>query len=202
MLLIGGSGHAKVIMDCLEQGSVKGIFDDNKDLHELNGIAVIHGYDPAFLSHEQMIVSIGRNATRKKIVQKIRHSFGKAIHPSAIISPSASIGDGTVVLHGSIIQADAKIGKHCIINTAATIDHDCHLGDYVHISPNATISGTVTIGTGTWVGAGATVVNNIAIGKGCIIGAGAVVTKNIPDYSMAVGVPAKIIKTLNRDFDE
>lgn len=197
MLLIGGSGHAKVIMDCLEQGSVKGIFDDNKELQTLNGVSVIHGYDPAFLPQEQVIVSIGSNATRKKIVQKIKHAFGKAIHRSAIISPSATIGEGTVVLHGSIIQADAQIGKHCIINTAATIDHDCKLGDYVHISPNATISGTVSIGEETWIGAGATVINNITIGKSCIIGAGSVVIKDIPDFCMAVGNPAKIIKKLN-----
>lgn len=202
MLLIGGSGHAKVIMDCLKQGSIKGIFDDNKDLKELNNIPVIHSYDADFLPEETVIISIGKNSTRKKIAQNTKHAFGNAIHHSAIISPSAKIDTGTVILQGSIIQADATIGKHCIINTAATVDHDCRLGDYVHISPNATLSGTVSIGEGTWIGAGATVINNITIGKGCVIGAGAVVTKNIPDYSLAVGIPAKIIKTLNRDFDE
>jgi sugar O-acyltransferase (sialic acid O-acetyltransferase NeuD family) len=197
MLLIGGSGHAKVIMDCLEEGSVKAIFDDNKELHQLKNVNVIHGYDPNHLQQEALIISVGNNGARKKIAEKVKHRFGKAIHPSVIISRSANIGEGTVVLHGSIIQADAQIGKHCIINTAATVDHDCKLGDYVHISPNASIAGTVSIGEGTWIGAGATVINNIKIGKWCVIGAGAVVIKDIPDYSMAVGVPAKVIKKLD-----
>ena len=97
---------------------------------------------------------------------------------------------------GSIVQASSIIGHHSILNTKSSIDHDCKIYDFVHISPGATLCGNVEIGTGTHVGAGATIIPNIKVGKWCIIGAGAVITKNIPDYSLVVGVPGKIIKKL------
>ncbi len=194
MLLFGGSGHAKVIIDCLEKGSVHGIFDDNPALNSLNETIILGKYRQETMPEEQLIISIGSNQTRKKVSEIVRHKFGKAIHSSAIISPYSTIDEGTVIFHGSIVQSGASIGKHCIINTAATIDHDCKLENFVHVSPNATLSGTVNVGEGTWIGAGATVINNINIGKWCIIGAGAVVTRDIPDFSVVMGIPGKVIR--------
>lgn len=88
---------------------------------------------------DNVIVSIGVNSTRKKIVEKLNCHFGVAIHPTAVVSPSARIGEGTVVMAGAIINAGAVIGKHCIINTGASVDHECVLGDYVHIAPRVAL---------------------------------------------------------------
>lgn len=196
MLLYGGSGHAKVIIDCLLANGlpVQGIFDDNRALVSLLHFPVIGPYEKDYLPLEELIVSIGNNVIRKKAAQNIRHIFGKVVHPTALLSTFASVKEGTVVFHYSVIQAGAIIGKHCIINTSASIDHDCELEDFVHISPNATLSGNVKVGEGTHIGAGATVIQGITIGKWCTIGAGAVVIRNVPDYATVVGVPAKIIK--------
>jgi acetyltransferase EpsM len=70
--------------------------------------------------------------------------------------------------------------------------------DYVHISPQVTICDSVTVKEGTHIGAGATVIPNITIGKWCLIGAGAVITQNLPDYSLVVGVPGKVIRKLDQ----
>lgn len=192
MYLFGASGHAKVIMDILDAmgEKIEGLVDDNPNIEEIQGYPVFHQRTDL----SPIIVSIGVNATRKKVVNKLNATFGKAIHPTAILSKSAQIEEGTVVMAGAIIQAEAQIGKHCIINTGASIDHECQLEDYVHISPHATLCGNVSIGEGTWIGAGATVIQGVKIGKWAVVGAGSVVTKDIPDHVVAVGCPCKVIK--------
>lgn len=193
MLLYGASGHGKVIKEILEaQGIVVEAFiDDNKDLHWLSGIPVLHHIDGI----HNIIVSIGNNRTRKIIVEKVSCNYLNAIHPSAIVSPSAQIGEGTVVMPGAIINADAVIGKHCIVNTGASIDHECVIGDYCHIAPHASLCGQVRVGDGTLIGVGASIIPCVSIGKWSIIGAGSVVVEDISDGVTAVGIPAKKIKS-------
>lgn len=196
MLLYGGSGHAKVVIDCLLANgmAVHGIFDDNPDLRTLLNFPVVGSYHKEYLPKEELIISIGNNRIRQKVAQSISHPLGKIIHPSALFSTFATVSGGTVVFHNCVVQAGAAIGKHCIINTAASVDHDCMIADFVHISPNATLSGNVKVGEGTHVGAGVTIIQGITIGKWCTIGAGAVVIRDVPDYATVVGIPAKVIK--------
>ena len=194
MYLYGASGHAKVIIDILETSGVRvdGLIDDNPNINQLQGYPVRH----TFTGESPFIISIGNNKIRKQVAERLQTSYGKAIHSSAILSPTAKIGDGTVVMQGAIIQADAKIGKHCIINTGASVDHECVIGDYVHVSPHATLCGNVHVGEGSWIGAGTTVIPNLSIGKWCVIGAGSVITEDIPDHVLAFGNPCRIIRYL------
>lgn len=194
MYLFGAGGHAKVIKEILEaQGTVvEGIIDDNPALEQFMGMKVRHEMEDV----EEVIVSIGYNDVRRKVVERIagKVEFGTAIHPSAIVSSSASVGEGSVVMQGAILQVETKVGKHCIVNTGASIDHECVLGDYVHVSPHATLCGDVQVGEGTWIGAGAVVIPGVRIGKWCVVGAGAVVLHDLPDGVVAVGNPCKIVK--------
>lgn len=197
MYLFGASGHGKVIKDILNANGIKveAFADDNPNVNECGGRPVMH--DATGLS--PMIVSIGVNRIRKMIVERLKANnpdikFATAIHPSAVISPSAKIGEGTVVMAGAVINADAVIGNHCIVNTGATVDHDCKIGDYCHIAPGVNISGATHVGEGTWVGVGSCVIQCLNIGKNCMIGAGSVVVKDIPDNVTAFGCPAKVIK--------
>ena len=192
MYLYGASGHAKVIIDILETAGIEiqGLFDDNPKLKELCGIKVLGSYKGQQLD-QPLIISIGNNTIRMKIAGNLNLTFGRAISSRAIVSRSARIGDGTVVMQGAIVQADAVIGEHCIINTGCSVDHDCRLGDFVHISPNATLCGNVQVGEGTHIGSGATIIPNVKIGCWATIGAGSVVIRDVPDHSTVVGVPAK-----------
>lgn len=199
--LYGASGHGKVIKDILSSNgiNVKAFIDDNININECSNCKVIHnatGLSP-------IIVSIGINKIRKKIVDKLCSlalkkgydlKFGTAIHPSAVISPSAKIGEGTVIMPGAIVNADVVIGKHCIINTGATIDHECVIEDYCHIAPGVNISGCTKIGESTWVGVGSSIIQCLKIGKNSFIGAGSVVVKDIPDNVVAFGNPCRVIK--------
>lgn len=195
MYLYGASGHAKVIIDILlsQNIEVKALVDDNDTINELVGYPVVHKFEGL----NPFIISIGDNKIREKIFNKLAgHTFGTAIHSSAIISQNSSLCEGSVVMQGAIIQSGSSIGKHCIINTGASVDHDCNLTDFVHISPQSILCGNVTIGEGTWIGAGTTILPGVKIGKWCIVGAGSVVSKDIPDYSLAVGNRCKIIKSM------
>jgi sugar O-acyltransferase (sialic acid O-acetyltransferase NeuD family) len=198
MLLYGGGGHAKVVLDCIEArgDAAQGIFVDNPDLKELLGVKVLGKYNPDHLPEQQVIIAIGNNRIRQRLAAVVQHAFGTVIHPSALLSRYAAVGEGSVIFHNAVVQAGAAVGTHCIINTAASVDHDCRLDGFVHISPNVALSGNVHVGEGTHIGTGTSVIPGIRIGNWCVIGAGAVVTRNIPDYSVAVGVPAQIIKTL------
>lgn len=192
MYLYGASGHAKVILDILNASGVTidALVDDNEEVNSLLGYPVFHG----LYTLTPMIISIGNNKIRKVVSEKLNTTFGKAIHPQAIISATVQIGEGTVVMQGAIIQSCAEIGKHCIINTGASVDHECVIGDYVHLSPHCTLCGNVIIGEGSWIGAGSVILPGIKVGKWSIIGAGSVVSKDIPDSVLAVGNRCKIVK--------
>ncbi|MCZ2490070.1 acetyltransferase [Aquirufa antheringensis] len=198
MLLYGASGHGKVISSAAESTAIKvvGIFDDNIKDNFLNSYKILGNYNPNHLKDLPMIISIGNNSIRKNISQSVYHNFGKIFHSTSCIDRLVDINIGTVVLHQAIIQRNCIIGSHCIINTNSIIDHECILEDYIHISPGATLCGNVRVGEGTHIGAGATIIPNINIGKWCVIGAGTVVTKDVPDYSLVVGVPGKVVKNI------
>jgi sugar O-acyltransferase (sialic acid O-acetyltransferase NeuD family) len=193
MLLFGASGHAKVIYDCvISQGlRVTGVFDDNLDIKTFFKIKNLGKYDPNNKKNEEIIIGIGNNKIRQKIAKLITHKFGIITHSSTLISPSVTIGEGTVVFHGAIIQNSTKLGKHVIINTNSSVDHDCEIDDFVHIAPNVAICGGVSIGKGTLIGAGSVILPNITIGHNVIVGAGSVVLKDISNDSKVFGNPAK-----------
>ena len=196
IILQGGGGHAKVVLDVLlSEGIVVPALVDAKFTGDMFGVPRMKEYDPAFERDAFVIVAIGDNAIRKQVVGSTKHPFANAIHRSALISSSASMGLGNMILHGAIVQAQSRIGNHVIINTGAQIDHDCIVEDYAHIAPRVVLCGNVSVGEGTLIGAGATVIPGKKIGKWATIGAGSVVIEDIPDFAVAVGQPARVIKT-------
>lgn len=192
--LYGASGHAKVVIDIIKaQGNEVGcLYDDNPHCDTLQGYSV---YKPSCVPIEgALIVTIGSCQIRKAVSERLAVAYAKAIHPSSIISESADIGEGTVVMPLVVVNSDTIIGRHCILNTKASIDHECHIGDWVHIAPGCTISGGVVVGECSWIGVGSCVKQGIRIGKNCMIGAGSVVVKDIPDNAVAYGNPCRVVR--------
>ena len=195
VLLQGGGGHAKVVLDVLlSEGIIVPALVDAKFTGDVFGVPRMKEYDPTFERDAFVIVAIGDNVIRKQVAELTKHRFTNAIHRSAIISSSVAMGSGNMILHGVIVQAQSMIGNHVIINTGAQVDHDCVVEDYAHIAPRVVLCGNVSVGEGTLIGAGATVIPGKKIGKWATIGAGAVVVTDIPDFAVAVGNPARVIK--------
>lgn len=195
LIIIGASGHGKVIADIAGLNGYKDIvfLDNNPSVRACAGWPVL-GPDTSVNELDgDVFIAIGKGEIRKRLMEKyVVRAFPTLVHPTAAVAKSAKIGIGSAVMAGAVINPDACIGKGCIVNTSSSVDHDCAVADYVHISVGAHLCGTVTVGEGTWIGAGAIVKNNVNICGGCMIGAGAVVVKDIATPGTYVGVPAKI----------
>lgn len=202
MVIIGTGGHSKVICSIVKSNNDKidAFIDEFSDKHVHENTPVIKYYNKDEFQNLKFIIAVGNNKSRFFISKKICHTFVNVIHKSSLIDPNTIIGDGTVFVHGTIVQSGSKIGSHCIVNTNASIDHDCVIDDFVHISPGSTLCGNVEVGLGTHIGAGATLIPGVKVGKWCTIGAGSVVINNIPDFSVVVGIPGKIIKYIDNEF--
>lgn len=198
--IYGAGGHSKVIMDIAESlgHTITKVYDDFPDQTSLNDGLEIQELsvdkETFFSDSEPMIVAIGDNHVRAKLANEMNSCFETLVHPTAVISRHAQLGEGTVVNVGGIVQAGSTIGRHVIINTGALVDHDNTIGDFVHISPNVSLAGQVTIGEGTHIGTGAIVIPKINVGKWCIVGAGAVIIRDVPDFAVVVGNPGRVIK--------
>lgn len=192
LVIIGASGHGKVIADIAVRNGYEEIvfLDDDETIIECAGFPVVGKTSEAKYIEGDKIVAIGNAKIRKRIQAEL-NNIVTLIHPSAVISRRVEIGEGTVVMAGVVINSDTVIGKGCIINTGASVDHDCRIADFVHVSVGVHVAGTCIIGERTWIGAGATVSNNVNICGDCMIGAGALVIKNIEKSGTYIGVPAR-----------
>lgn len=199
LLIIGASGHGKVIADIalkMNKWNSIAFLDDDKSIKSLMGFKVIDTTNEisAYKGEFDIFVGIGDNNTREKIHNKLETmscNIPVLIHPSAIIGSQVNIDAGTVVMAGVIINCCTRIGKGCIINTGSTIDHDNSIEDFVHISPGAHLAGSVNVGQRSWLGIGSIVSNNVNITNDCKMGAGSVVIKEVNEPGVYVGVPVR-----------
>jgi len=207
VIILGGGGHAKVLIETLRASGVTmlGITDADrtKQGHAVTGVTVLgddsviaqYGTDEVLLVNG--IGSVGVPHARRAVFDAFKakgYSFASVIHPSAVIAADVALAEGAQVMAGAVIQPCCSIGRNSIVNTCAVVDHDCVVGDHVHLSPGAVVAGSVRIGSGTHVGAGATVIQGIAVGSGCLVAAGAVVVADVPDGRTVRGVPAKEVR--------
>lgn len=209
-ILLGGGGHARVLLEALrEQPHLTpiGLTDPDETLwgSSVMGLPVLGGddeilrYPPAEVNLANGLGSTFSTAPRQALFERWRalgYSFTQIIHSSALISPTAQLEPGVQVLAGSIISTNAKAGLNSIVNTGGIVEHDCRIGQHVHLAPGVVLSGGVSIGDGSHLGTGCVVIQNVSIGAGCVIGAGAVVTTSIAPYTLALGIPARAIRSL------
>ena len=197
LVIIGAGGHGRVCGEIAELiGYKEVLFLDDGNVPGVN----IVGSSVEFIKYidsADLFVGIGNNQIRGRMSEEILQIGGSVatlIHPHSIISRTASVGVGSVVMAGAVINAGAEIGDGVIINTCSSVDHDCRIGDYSHISVGAHLAGTVSVGKSSFVGAGATIINNISVCENCMVGAGAVMINNANLEGVYVGVPARRIK--------
>jgi UDP-N-acetylbacillosamine N-acetyltransferase len=143
----------------------------------------------------RVALGIGDNRAREAVAKRVRKmgaTLVSAIHPSAVISASAQIGEGVVIMPGAVLNSGCRVGEGAIINTGAVVEHDVQIGRFAHVSSNSTAGGGAQIGNYSLIGLAATVLPGRRVGNHCIIGAGAVVAEEVQDGQAASGVPARV----------
>lgn len=205
VIVVGASGHAKVVIDILERAEVHRIVGlTNREgagaplwdypvlgkTAELPAIAARAGASG-------YVLGVGNNGVRRAVSQRMRAeapsvTLYAAVHPSASIGRDVEIGAGTVIMAGAMVNPSCRIGVGCVINTGASLDHDSVMEDFASLAPGAVVGGTCRIGTEAWVGIGATVVQQICIGARAIVGAGSTVLRDVEPDVIVVGTPARV----------
>jgi len=165
ILLVGGGGHCKSVIDVIEQEgkfSIAGIIDKK----ELIGTKVL-GYEvigcdddleSLFQQYQIALVTVGHvysNEVRLKLykhLKKIGYSLPSVVSPFAYVSKHASVGEGSIVMHHSLVNAHANIGYNCIINTKALVEHDAVICEHCHISTAAVVNGNTRVEANSFLG--------------------------------------------------
>ncbi|MFP4090573.1 MAG: acetyltransferase [Cyclobacteriaceae bacterium] len=206
LLLIGGGGHCKSVIDVLEKEGryqIKGIIDvAEKAGLEVLDYPIIGTEDalPELLKTiPQCLITVGqlgKSESRLRIYRLLKKLGAKLpiiISPLAYVSPHARLGEGTVVMHQACVNAGVQIGINCIINSQALLEHDAHIGDHCHISTAATINGDCRLGDQVFVGSGARLRQGVSITSGSLIGMGSIVLQDIAEAGTYAGIPSRRI---------
>lgn len=202
IILIGFGGHAKSVIDTIEQSNefqIVGFSDISLQINkEYRGYKVIcsdneliniykSGIKYAFIT----IGYMGKSNIREKIYSNLTNigfKFPVIIDKSAIIARDVIIEEGTFVAKNVVLNSQVYVKKLAIINTGAIIEHECNIGENSHIAGGSILCGNVTVGDNVFVGAGSKIIQNIMIGNNTIIGAGSVVLHNINQNSKVYGL--------------
>lgn len=213
ILLIGAGQHARVILYNIKEQNkydVIGILDANLDKAKENktfeGIPILdidyNEVDLRKLKIElgifKFFIAFGNMKYRKKVWEMFKQAGWDSvniIHPNAVISKDAKLGEGILIECGCLITPNPTIGNNVVVNTGSQVNHDNIVEDHVYIASGVILSGGVKIGENTLLDDGVIVTLGKTVGKNSLIGAGAVVTKNIEDNVVVYGNPAKVIRS-------
>lgn len=206
VIIFGAGGLGRAALEIFEANGnvVYGFLDDDQKLHntEIDNITVLgHTSDDGFLK----LIGKKCEAFVATDDSKLKASLAKmlkdrrkmmpvnAVHPSAVIAKSASIGHGNFLNARTVVGAGATLGHHCLLHAGAIVEHGCQLGDFVQVGSGSTINAGASLNEGAFIGSGATIVSGVTIGKNARIGAGSVVIADVDDNATVFGNPAQEI---------
>ena len=206
-VIIGAGTYGEVYLAYLQESGVEivGFLDDNRELHNclIKGVPVLGGTEllkSLKRTHQVECVycPIGNNQLRVQFLLKAKdlgYQTPNYVHPTAIISPNVSIGEGVYILLNTSIMPYVTIDNYVMISMNANVAHHSVLEEGTFISTGVNFGASIIAHKYSYIGISATVMTGIKVlGEGCLIGAGAVVIKDVPAKAVVAGVPAKVLK--------
>ena len=198
LVLLGGGGHAAVVAEAARSSgwTLSGYLDDAEHietaarlgLQRLGAIRDIDRIPTPALGH----AAVGDARLRRRWLDALGDRTAPAIvHETAVVSPSASLAEGSFIGPRAVVNAGAVVGRGVIVNSAAIIEHDCVLEAFCHVAPGAAMGGSAVAGEESTIGLNASVLPGVRIGASATLGAGAVAVTDLPDGATAVGIPAR-----------
>lgn len=200
IILLGAGGHAEACIDVVEQQGrfvIAGLIGTPQEVgSEKCGYLVI-GTDaelPGVAKEcQHALVAAGQIKTPDiriqlfALAQTLGLELPIIVSPHSYVSPRATLGAGTIVMHGAIINYGARVGANCIVNSRALIEHGVSIGDHCHVSTGAIVNGSARIGEGSFVGSGSTIKERISLGRRCVVGMACCVRHDQADASRVFG---------------
>ena len=162
-LILGAGGHGRSVCDAITANGdyVVGFLDDNLPAGTLvNGTPVLGALSLAWdlnrlfeasveVAPDQVVVAIGNPALRQtwqQVLVQVAAPLGVVIHPRGIVSATAQLGPGSVVLAGAVVNANASLHQGVLVNSGAVVDHDAICGAYSQLGVNAAMAGGSRLG--------------------------------------------------------
>lgn len=178
-------------------------FDDFSTEKQKNAIPIIGktaDVEKAFQlkQFDELLIGIGYKhlAEKKRIFEELKDKipFGKLVHSTALVDPTAIIEEGSVIYPGCIIDAKAVIKENSVLNIGCTIAHDTIIGAHCFLSPRVAVAGFTIIQEQCVLGINSTIIDNINIISKTQIGAGSLVIKSIDKEGLYFGNPVRFIR--------
>ena len=209
LVFLGAGGTARDVLSLVEDLNrdqeryrCVALLDDDKKLwgREVQGVPITGPLaDVKRFDSAQFVNTLGSSRNyrcRYDVPARLGLStkrFETLIHPTAVLSSSATVGEGTIILPHVVLLSDVTVGDQVLILAGSILNHDDRIGDYAILASAVNLSGAVEIGSCSYIGSGACLILGIRVGENALVGMGSVVLKNVAPSTVVAGNPARLL---------
>jgi sugar O-acyltransferase (sialic acid O-acetyltransferase NeuD family) len=203
LLIFPFNGNGLEALDCLGSGfNLIGFIDDTEAKQGLTHTGhTVFAREAIVRWPDARVLAVPGGPTsfrsRRSVVDSLciePERFARVIHPTAQVSPLATIGRNVLIMAGVVITSNAVIGDHVCMLPNTVIHHDARIGAWTLVGSNVTVAGGAVVADNCYIGSGSSIMHGLEIGEGTLVGLGSTVIRNAPAGSVIAGNPARSIR--------